>query len=117
MGRAIAVAGDLIHRLHGKFFKHLTREKFDEIHYSGLRSNKYGDDIPERSLDGCSIVDVGSLIGGVLLMSQISEIKPESFEPRQAISRHRFQWTNRLEFSNGNFTDFGIRLPNAPGYG
>jgi hypothetical protein len=39
-GGAIAVVGDSIHRLHGKFFKYLTREKFDEIHYSGLRSYK-----------------------------------------------------------------------------
>ncbi|MGZ0172223.1 MAG: DUF6868 family protein [Planctomycetales bacterium] len=35
-----AGAGDSIHRLHGKFFKYLTREKFDEIHYSRLRSYK-----------------------------------------------------------------------------
>ena len=39
-GGAIAIAGDSIYRLHGRFFRYLTREKFDESHYAGLRSYK-----------------------------------------------------------------------------
>lgn len=32
----IGAAGDFIYRVHGKFFKHLTRESFDAIHYGSM---------------------------------------------------------------------------------
>ena len=36
----IGVAGDFIHSVHSKFFKHLSRETFDTIHYGGMAAFK-----------------------------------------------------------------------------
>ncbi len=36
----IGVAGDLIYNVHSKFFKHLSRETFDAIHYGGMAAFK-----------------------------------------------------------------------------
>jgi hypothetical protein len=35
-GGLIAIAGDLIYRVHSTIFKHLSRESFDAIHYGGM---------------------------------------------------------------------------------
>jgi hypothetical protein len=35
-----AIASDWIYKVHGRFFKHLSRESFEAIHYGGMAAFK-----------------------------------------------------------------------------